>query len=124
MTEMEESKRLDIEFKTTFIRFFKNFMETADKFSETLEDMKKDQLEIKHTLTEIKNNIQPNQFGSVDGASACGLKGPRFDTGQGHVPWLRAHPQWGVCRRQLIDVSRSLMFLTLYPSPFLSVKNQ
>ncbi|KAK1341340.1 hypothetical protein QTO34_017745 [Cnephaeus nilssonii] len=58
---MEENKRLDIEFKTTVIRFFKNFMEKADKFNETLEDMKKDQLEIKHTLTEIKNIIQrPN----------------------------------------------------------------
>ncbi|KAK1338262.1 hypothetical protein QTO34_001377 [Cnephaeus nilssonii] len=55
---MEESKRLDIEFKTMVIRFFKNFLEKANKFSKTLEDMKKDQLEIKHTLTEIKNNIQ------------------------------------------------------------------
>ncbi|KAK1340649.1 hypothetical protein QTO34_017039 [Cnephaeus nilssonii] len=55
---MEENKRMDIEFKTTVIRFFKNFMEKADKFNETLEDMKKDQLEIKHTLTEIKNIIQ------------------------------------------------------------------
>ncbi|KAK1340128.1 hypothetical protein QTO34_018692 [Cnephaeus nilssonii] len=58
MKEMEESKLLEIEFKTTVIRFFKNFLETADKFSETHNDMKKDQLEIKHTLTEIKNNIQ------------------------------------------------------------------
>ncbi|KAK1338709.1 hypothetical protein QTO34_019366 [Cnephaeus nilssonii] len=58
---MEENKQLDIEFKTTVIRFFKNFLEKADKFNETLEDMKKDQLEIKHTLTEIKNIIQrPN----------------------------------------------------------------
>ncbi|KAK1334660.1 hypothetical protein QTO34_005668 [Cnephaeus nilssonii] len=65
---MEENKRLEIEFKTTVIRFFKNFLEKADKFSETLEDMRetledmeKDQLEIKHTLTEIKNIIQtPN----------------------------------------------------------------
>ena len=63
-----------------------------------------------------------NQFGSVDRASACGLKGPGFDSGQGHVPWLRAHPQWGVRRRQLINVSLSWMFLTLYPSLFLSVK--
>ncbi|KAK1336287.1 hypothetical protein QTO34_004092 [Cnephaeus nilssonii] len=55
---MEESKRLDIEFKTTVIRFFNNFLEKADKFKETLKDMKKDQLEIKHTLTEIKNIIQ------------------------------------------------------------------
>nr|KAF6269421.1 hypothetical protein mMyoMyo1_011246 [Myotis myotis] len=79
MTEMEESKLLDIEFKTTLLRFFKNFLETANKFSktlkksgetadkcsetlkkssETLEVMKKDQLEIKHTLTEIKGIMQ------------------------------------------------------------------
>ena len=25
-------------------------------------------------------------FGSVDRALACGLKGPRFDSSQGHVP--------------------------------------
>ena len=61
MKEMEENKRLDTEFKTMVITFFKNFLEKADKFNETLEDMKKDQLEIKHTLTEIKNIIQrPN----------------------------------------------------------------
>ncbi|KAK1327670.1 hypothetical protein QTO34_012959 [Cnephaeus nilssonii] len=46
---MEESKRLDIEFKATFIRFFKNFLGKANKFSEILEDMKKDQLEIKQS---------------------------------------------------------------------------
>ena len=58
---MEESKRMDIKFKTTVIKFFKNFLEKADKFNETLKDMKKDQLEIKYTLTEIKNIIQkPN----------------------------------------------------------------
>ena len=64
MKEMEENKLLDIEVKTTVIRFFKNFLEKADKFSEiledmreTLQDMEKDQLEIKHTLTEIKNVI-------------------------------------------------------------------
>nr|KAF6374146.1 hypothetical protein mPipKuh1_009385 [Pipistrellus kuhlii] len=57
-------------------------------------------------------------------ASACGLKGPRFDSGQGHVHWLRAHPWWGVCRRQLVDVSLSSTFLALYPSLLLSVKNQ
>ena len=37
MKEME-----DTEFKTTVIRFFKNFLEKADKFSETLEDMRED----------------------------------------------------------------------------------
>ncbi len=68
MTDIEESKLLDIEFKTTLFRFFKNFLETADKCSEilkkstkTLDVVIKDQLEIKHTLTEIRNNIQtPN----------------------------------------------------------------
>ena len=56
-----QNKRLDIEFKTTVIRFFKNFLEKAHKFSETLEDMKKDQLEIKHTLTEKKNYTETKQ---------------------------------------------------------------
>nr|KAF6369181.1 hypothetical protein mMyoMyo1_010569 [Myotis myotis] len=68
MTEMEESKLLDIEFKTTLVRFFKNFLETANKLNEiykksnkTLYVMIKDQLEIRHTLTEIKYIIQtPN----------------------------------------------------------------
>nr|KAF6330287.1 hypothetical protein mMyoMyo1_012278 [Myotis myotis] len=64
----------------------------------------------------------PHWFGSVDRALDFRLKGPRFNSSQGLVPWLWAHPQWGVCRRQLIDVSLSSMFLTLYPSPFLSVK--
>ena len=32
-------------------------------------------------------------FGSVDRASAWGLKGPGVDSCQGRVPWLRAHPQ-------------------------------
>ena len=63
-------------------------------------------------------------LGSVGRALACGLKGPGFDSSQEHVPWLRAHPQWGVCKRQLINDSLSSMFLTLYPSLFLSVKNQ
>ena len=43
----------------------------------------------------IECNASRDRFGSVDRASACGLKGPGFDSGQGHVPWLRAHPQWG-----------------------------
>ena len=47
----------------------------------------------------------PNWFGPVDRASACELKGPWFDFSQGHVHWLWAHPQWGVCRRQLVGVS-------------------
>ena len=46
----------------------------------------------------IKIKICWNRFGSVDRASACGLKGPGFDSGQGHVPWLQAHPQWGMCK--------------------------
>ena len=43
MKEMEENQLLEIELKTTVIRFFKNFLEEANKFSETLKDMKKDQ---------------------------------------------------------------------------------
>nr|KAF6303971.1 hypothetical protein mMyoMyo1_008954 [Myotis myotis] len=65
-----------------------------------------------------------DRFGLVDGASACGLRGPGFDSGQGHVPGLRAYPQWEMCRRQLIDVSLSSMFLALCLSPFLSVESQ
>ena len=42
MKEIEESKQLDIEFKTMVIRFFKNFLVKADKFSETFKDMKMD----------------------------------------------------------------------------------
>ena len=66
---MEGKKRLDIEFKTMLIRFFKNFQKKVDK---TSEEMKRDQLEkikdqqeiirdqqeIKNTLSEIKNIIQ------------------------------------------------------------------
>ena len=64
-----------------------------------------------------------NQFGSVDRAFACRLKGLRFDSGQGHVLWLRAHSQWWVCRRQMIDVSLSSVSKSL--SLFLlSVKNK
>nr|KAF6382511.1 hypothetical protein mPipKuh1_008873 [Pipistrellus kuhlii] len=74
--EMKDKKRLDIEFKSMLIRFFKNFLEKIDK---TSEDMKRDQLElirnqqemirdqqemirdqqeIQNTLSEIKNIIQ------------------------------------------------------------------
>ena len=31
------------------------------------------------------NNNSPGQFGSVDRALACELKGPKFKFGQGHV---------------------------------------
>ena len=65
-----------------------------------------------------------HRFGSVDRKSVCGLKGPRFNSGQKHVHWLRAHPQCGMCKRQLVNVSLSSTFLTLYPSAFLSVENQ
>ena len=52
--EREDKKQLDIDVKTTVIRFFKNFLEKADKINETYEDMKRDQLKIKNTLSEIK----------------------------------------------------------------------
>ena len=43
----------------------------------------------------------------------------------GHIPsGGRGGAGGAVCRRQLIDVSLSLMFLALYPSPFLSMENQ
>ncbi|ELK24486.1 Retinal guanylyl cyclase 2 [Myotis davidii] len=32
-----------------------------------------------------ENEPSPDRFGSVDRASACGLKGPGFDSGQGSV---------------------------------------
>ena len=35
-----------------------------------------------------ENNLCPDLFGSVDRASACRLKGPRFNSYQGPVPWL------------------------------------
>ena len=51
--EMEDKKRLDIEFKSTLIRFFKNFLEKVDK---TYENMKRDQLElIRHQQKMIRN---------------------------------------------------------------------
>ncbi|ELK23723.1 Eukaryotic peptide chain release factor subunit 1 [Myotis davidii] len=49
---------------------------------------------------------RPNRFGSVDRALACGLKGPRFDSGPGHVPWLRAHPELGALTALLSDDSK------------------
>ena len=54
---MEDKRRLDIEFNTTLIRFFKNFLEKADKINETYEDMKRDQLEIKRDQLEIKKTL-------------------------------------------------------------------
>ena len=73
MKEIEESKLLDIEFKTTVIRLLKNLLETSSGLSgtfndlseyvkrvkiKTLKKMEKDQSAIKHTLSEMKNNIQ------------------------------------------------------------------
>ena len=37
-----------------------------------------------------KSEDSSSWFGSVHRASVCGLKGPRFNSGQGHVHWLRA----------------------------------
>ncbi|KAK1340145.1 hypothetical protein QTO34_018709 [Cnephaeus nilssonii] len=42
----------------------------------------------------------PGRFGSVDRASACRLKGPRFDSTQGHRPrmpqtWVQPSPSSG-----------------------------
>nr|KAF6363136.1 hypothetical protein mPipKuh1_010133 [Pipistrellus kuhlii] len=74
--EMEDKKRLDIEFKSTLIRFFKNFLEKMDKTYQYMkrdqlelirsqqemirdqQEMIRDQQEIQNTLSEIKNIIQ------------------------------------------------------------------
>nr|KAF6274939.1 hypothetical protein mMyoMyo1_010350 [Myotis myotis] len=37
----------------------------------------------------------PSWFGSVNRASACRLRGPRFDSSQGHMPGLRAQSPVG-----------------------------
>ena len=58
---MEDKKRLDIEFKSTLIRFFKKFLEKVDK---TYEDMKRDQLELTRNdkgSTRNKENIVWNK---------------------------------------------------------------
>ena len=39
-----------------------------------------------------KNSIVPKPVWLSGRASVCGPKGPRFDSGQGHVHWLWAHP--------------------------------
>ena len=38
MKEMEESKLLDIEFKTTVIKLLKNLLETSEEHSETFKE--------------------------------------------------------------------------------------
>ena len=50
-------------------------------------------LERKPIKDHSKKEYRRNRFGSMDRVSAWGLKGPGFDSSQGHVPWLRAHPQ-------------------------------
>ena len=64
-------KRLDIEFKTTLIRLFKNLLEKADKINETYEDMKRDQLEIIRNQQEIKNTLSGAEL--EDGDQTVGL---------------------------------------------------
>nr|KAF6358530.1 hypothetical protein mPipKuh1_010352 [Pipistrellus kuhlii] len=71
-------------------------------------------------MKKYKQSLKPDWLSGR--ASVCGLKGPRSNSGQGHVHWLWAHPCWGVCKRQLVDVSFSSTFLALYLSPFLSIK--
>nr|KAF6353588.1 hypothetical protein mPipKuh1_010501 [Pipistrellus kuhlii] len=67
----------------------------------------------------------PGWFGSVDRASACGVEGSGFDSGQGTCLGCNLYPHWGTCRRQPINDSLSLlMFLSLFPSPFLSEINK
>nr|KAF6296103.1 hypothetical protein mMyoMyo1_009211 [Myotis myotis] len=68
----------------------------------------------------------PSWFGSVDRASACRPKGPGFDSGQGHVPWLQAPPRPGPWLELMQEatnrcVSLTSMFLSVFPSLFHSL---
>jgi hypothetical protein len=61
-----------------------------------------------------KSEVSPSWFGSVDRALICGLKGPGFDSSQGHMPEFQAQsPEGGVQEAAdqfslIIDVSISL----------------
>nr|KAF6378901.1 hypothetical protein mMyoMyo1_009790 [Myotis myotis] len=57
----------------------------------------------------LKRWLSPGWFGSVDRALACGLKGPRFDSGQGHVPGLRALSPLGGMQEAADDLSLPLL---------------
>ena len=41
---------------------------------------------------ETKHLARPSWYGSVDRVLVCGLKGPGFDSGQGHMPRLWDQP--------------------------------
>ncbi|KAK1343684.1 hypothetical protein QTO34_014237 [Cnephaeus nilssonii] len=56
-----------------------------------------------------------NWFGSVDRASACGLKGPRFNSGLGHVPWLRTQSAKVECVIQTCPELLRRDFQSLFP---------
>ncbi|XP_070267314.1 desumoylating isopeptidase 1 isoform X1 [Myotis yumanensis] len=48
-----------------------------------------------HYSCNKNQKARPGWFGSVDRASACGLRGPRFDSSQGHMPGLWAQSPVG-----------------------------
>nr|KAF6379031.1 hypothetical protein mMyoMyo1_009901 [Myotis myotis] len=80
---------------------------------------------ISQILQPLKSHPSPGWFGSVDRALACRLKIPGSILVKHTCPSCRLHPQWGACRGQPInDYLSSLMFLTLFPSPFLSEINK
>ncbi|XP_070274137.1 ubiquitin carboxyl-terminal hydrolase 45 isoform X6 [Myotis yumanensis] len=60
-------------------------------FLHSMKETDKGSLSPKALFNQLCQN--PSWFGSVDRASACGFKGPGFDSGQGHMPGLRLHPQ-------------------------------
>ena len=53
MKEMEESKLLDIEFKTTVMRLLKNFLETSEELSETFKDLSENAKKRKRTSQKL-----------------------------------------------------------------------
>ena len=54
---MEISNRSDAEFKTLFIRIFKELSEYFNSIEKDMETIKKKTSEMKDTVTEMKNNL-------------------------------------------------------------------
>nr|KAF6278875.1 hypothetical protein mMyoMyo1_010209 [Myotis myotis] len=71
----------------------------------------------------LENWHSPSQSGSVDRASACGLKVPGFDSHQGHRPWLQVPRPWTGRAQEATNrcVSLTSMFLSVSLSPFHSL---
>ncbi|KAK1338268.1 hypothetical protein QTO34_001383, partial [Cnephaeus nilssonii] len=60
MKEMEESKLLDIEFKTSVIRLLKNLLETTKKLSETSEELSETFKDLNENTKKMKKDQNPS----------------------------------------------------------------